>query len=121
MQPLAAEDGGRHGSQPVPAQVQLLQLLQSGQFTAQKLRVGLEARRFILVVSIRILPGGKRLQLVVGDVQHPEAAVSRQQWDAFIRQAVVGHVELLQAADGVLRQAGCRELLQLVGRHVQVA
>lgn len=31
---LAAQNGGGHSSQPVAAQVQFLQLLQSGQFTA---------------------------------------------------------------------------------------
>lgn len=34
VQPPAAEDGGGHGPQPVAAQVQLLQLLQPGQFAA---------------------------------------------------------------------------------------
>lgn len=74
--------------------------------------------RVPLTESVRTLPGSESLQLVVGDVKHPEVAVSRQQRDAFVCQAVTGHVKLLQAAEGVLRQAGCREVLQLIGRHV---
>lgn len=34
VHPLAVKDSGGHGSQSVPAQVQFLQLLQLGQFTA---------------------------------------------------------------------------------------
>lgn len=49
------------------------------------------------------VPGGEYLQLVVGEVKHPEVAVSRQQRDALVREAVVGHVELLEAAEAVLR------------------
>lgn len=49
-----------------------------------------------------VVPGSKGLQLVVSEVQHPEAAVSRQQRDAFVCQAVIGHIQLLQAAAGII-------------------
>lgn len=49
-----------------------------------------------------ILPGSEGLQLVVGEVEHPEVAVSSQQRDALVCQAVIGHIELLQAAEAVL-------------------
>lgn len=49
------------------------------------------------------IPGSEGLQLVVGEVQHPEAPVSRQERDALVRQAVIGHIELLQAAEAVIR------------------
>ncbi len=49
-----------------------------------------------------ILPGSKGLQLVIGEVKHPEVAVSSQQRDTLVCQAVVGYIELLQAAEGIL-------------------
>lgn len=142
VQALAVEDGGGHSSQSVAAQVQLLQLLQSSQFTAG-LKTNIIETHFMRLTSGAMLrcqpgcrkqeawnetsgqcsmsPGSKDLQLVVGKVQHPEVAVSRQQGDALVSQSVISHVELLQAAGGVLWQAGCRQVLQLVGRHVQVS
>ena len=53
-------------------------------------------------VHVQLLPGSKRLQLVVGKVEHPEVAVSSQQGDTLVRQAVIGHIEFLQAAGAVL-------------------
>lgn len=49
-----------------------------------------------------VLPGGEGLQLVVGEVKHPEVAVTRQERHALVCQAVVGDVELLQGAKTVL-------------------
>lgn len=48
------------------------------------------------------LPGGEGLQLVVGQVQHLEAAMLAQQRDTLVRQAVIGQVDLLEAAAAVL-------------------
>lgn len=48
------------------------------------------------------VPGSEGLQLVVGEVKHPEVAVSRQQRDTLVCHAVIGHIELLQAAEAVL-------------------
>lgn len=49
-----------------------------------------------------ILPGSESLQLVVGEVKHSEVAVSRQERDTLVCQAVIGHIELLQTAEAVL-------------------
>lgn len=49
-----------------------------------------------------ISPGSEGLQLVVGQVQHLELPVSSQERNALVRQAVVGHIELLKAADAVI-------------------
>lgn len=42
------------------------------------------------------------MQLVVGQVQHLEAAMLAQQRDTLVRQAVIGQVDLLEAAAAVL-------------------
>lgn len=49
-----------------------------------------------------ILPGSEGLQLVVGEVKHPEVTVSSEQRDTLVCQAVVGYIELLEAAEAVL-------------------
>lgn len=59
--------------------------------------------RLRVTASLCELPGGEGLQLVVGQVKHPEVAVACQERDALVRQAVIGHIELLQAAEAVLR------------------
>lgn len=103
MQTLTAEDGGGHRPQPVSAQVQLLQLFQLGQFAA-----GGEGQRSEVSQTAATrgggggLPGGEGLQLVIGQVQHLEAAVLAQQRDTLVRQAVIGQVDLLEAAAAVL-------------------
>lgn len=53
------------------------------------------------VLSITV-PGSEYLQLIVSEVKHPEVAVSCQQRDTLVCEAVVGHVELLEAAEAVL-------------------
>lgn len=42
-----------------------------------------------------VLPGSEGLQLVVSEMKHPELSVSRQQRDTLVRQAIIGHIELL--------------------------
>lgn len=49
-----------------------------------------------------VLPGSEGLQLVVGQMKHPELSMSHQQRDTLVRQAVIGHIELLQPAEAVL-------------------
>lgn len=49
------------------------------------------------------VPCSEGLQLVVSKVEHSELPMSSQQRDTLVCQAVVGHVELLQAAAAVLR------------------
>lgn len=120
VQPLAAEDGGGNGSQPVAAQLQFLQLLQSGQITAGGGRglgsdgyksaggppseTGLQWAQ-CYCGKLRWcgrLPGSEGLQLVVSQVQHSQASMLAQERDAPVGQAVVGQVKLLQAAAAVL-------------------
>lgn len=59
--------------------------------------------------------------MVVGHVQNTEVRVARQHGHTLICQPVVGQVELLQDAVALLRQAGRRQVLQLVGRHVHAS
>lgn len=66
------------------------------------------------------VPGSEGLQLVVGQVQHSEVAMSTQQRDTLVCQVVIGHIEFLQTAEAVLWQAGRREVLQLIGWYIQV-
>lgn len=58
MHPLAAEDGGGHGPQSVAAQVQLLQLLQTCQFTAG----GGEARLYQSAGTANFISGSRIYQ-----------------------------------------------------------
>ena len=67
-----------------------------------------------------VVPGSEGLQLVEGEVEHPEVGVSRQQRHTLVRQAVIGQVELLQCAQALLRLGGRGDALQLIGRRVQV-
>lgn len=55
----------------------------------------------LLDVQHWTVPGGEGLQMVVGEVKHPEMAVACQKRDALVCQVVIGHVELLQAAEAV--------------------
>lgn len=48
------------------------------------------------------IPSCEGLQLVVGEVKNPEEAVGCQQRNTLIVQAIIGGVELLQAAEAVL-------------------
>lgn len=68
-------------------------------------------RRDTVHMQYCVIPGSESLQLVVGEVKHPEVAVSHQERDALVCQVVIGHIELLQYAGAVLRQAGRREVL----------
>lgn len=56
----------------------------------------------VLLLCAASVPGCKGLKLVVGEVQHSEVTVSRQQWDTLVCQAVIGQIELLQAAKAVI-------------------
>lgn len=56
--------------------------------------------------------------MVVGHVQDSEVCVAREHGHTLICEPVVGQVELLQDAVALLRQAGRRQVLQLVGRRI---